>query len=205
MKKTEVKKLLKRREELLLMHHQLNDAYNPEESDKINSIYINGRNNIDCIIYDIDLKLLEYARESAIGKWLLNIKGITPDLACSLLAYFSVKDKNCAAQFISFAGIDNRKHPHNEIAHTTIKNIIKSFKSYQDSYYNKLRNDKFNQLLSEDIDEITASIRSDRYISKIFISHLFEEMYREENNGSLPKRYQDDDNLIIEPEVYYTK
>ena len=205
MRKTEVKKLLKRRQELLIMHHQLDDSCDPDESEKVNKIYKTGRNGIDCIIYDIDLQLLEYAREDPVGRWLLAIKGITPDLACSLLTYFSVKAKNCAAQFISFAGIDNRKRPHNENAYNIIRNVIESFKSYSDSYYNDLRKDKLDKLLSDGIDSTIAAIRSDRYISKVFISHLFEEMYREENNGKLPRRYEDNDNIIIEPEVPYTK
>lgn len=205
MRKTEVKKLLKRRQELIIMHHQLDDSCDPEESEKVNKIYKTGRNGIDCIIYDIDLQLLEYSRESTVGRWLLDIKGITPDLACSLLVYFSAKGKNCAAQFISFAGIDNRKRPHNENAYNIIRNTIESFKSYDDSYYNDLRKDKLNELLSDGVDSTIATIRSDRYISKVFISHLFEEMYREENNGKLPRRYEDNDNIIIEPEVPYTK
>jgi len=50
----------------------------------------------------------------------------------------------------------------------------------------------------------TAHIRADRYTRKIFLSHLFEEMYRVEYN-TLPERYNDANCIIIEPEVPYTK
>ena len=87
-----------------------------------------------------------------------------------------------------------------------IKKIEDNFKSEPDSLYGKLNENKFNELLHDSIVEpFIVRIKADRYMRKVFISHLFEEMYREEHDGKLPDRYNDADRLIIEPEVPYTK
>ena len=83
--------------------------------------------------------------------------------------------------------------------------IIENFKAEPASLYGKLRYDKFFELLRDDLSIHTAHIRADRYMKKIFISHLFEEMFREEHDGKLPDRYNDAECLIIEPEVPYTR
>ena len=59
---------------------------------------------------------------------------------------------------------------------------------------------------NKEISKVTATIRADRHMIKVFLSHLFEEMFREEHNGKLPKRSSNNENVvIIEPEVPYTQ
>jgi len=206
MRKTEVKKLLKRRDELLHTHEELNySCYDVDNTTLVDSIYKNSRNEISNILHNIDIELLNYVKEFVVGRWLLQIKGITPDLAAGLLAYFDVKDKDCAAQFIRFAGIDDSTKPYNnnigKIMSDVKNNLIR-----QDGLYKKLALNKFIDLTKNDgLDVHVAINRSNRYMLKIFIGHLFEEMYREEHDGELPIRYNDFDKIIIEPEVPYTK
>lgn len=208
MNKVEVKNLLKRRNELVIIHSSLdNDSDDENNSKGVNEIYKNTRNFINATLLNIDKQLLEYVKESPVGEWLLQIKGTTPDLAAGILVYFDIKNKNCAAQFIKYAGVDNYNNPHNSNVKAIIDRFIYNFKLEPESLYGKLNDSKFIELLKEDpdISLTTAHIRADRYMKKIFISHVFEEMYREEHNGELPNRYKDGDCLIIDPEVPYTK
>ena len=206
MRKTEVKKLLKRRDELLHTHEQLNDSCGDvDNTELIDGIYKNTRNEISDILFNIDIELLEYAKESNVGQWLLKIKGITPHLAAGLLAYFDVKGKECAAQFIRFAGIDDSSKPYNDNVGKIMCDIKNNLTNQEDGLYKELAHNKFTELIKSGIELHTAYNRSNRYMLKIFIGHLFEEMYREEYNGELPLRYNDSDKIIIKPEVPYTK
>lgn len=207
MNRAEVKKLLRRRDSLLELHEKLcNDSDDQNNSEITNNIYKSSRNSISETIYNIDRQLLEYVKESVVGEWLLQIKGITPDIAAGLLAYFNVKNKDCAAQFIKYSGADNFNNPHNNNARQIMNKITDNFKSNPESLYNELNDNKFIELMQqEEISITTARIRADRYMLKVFISHLFEEMYREEHDGELPKRYDDSYCVIVEPEVPYTK
>lgn len=208
MNKTEVKNLLRRRDALLDLHEKLdNDSNDQNNSNNTNGIYKNTRNTISNTLLNIDKQLLKYVKESPVGRWLLQIKGMTPDLAAGLLAYFNIRNKDCAAQFIKYSGADNYTSPHNNNVRKIMDRLKDNFKSEPESWYGRLNEDKFIELLNEnpDIELLTAHIRADRYMRKIFISHLFEEMYREEHNGKLPDRYNDSDCIIIEPEIPYTK
>lgn len=208
MNKTEVKNLLKRRYSLLDLHCKFDGDINDKNNSKsVINIYKNSRNSINMSLLDIDLQLLDYVKESNVGQWLLQIKGMKPDLAAGLLAYFNVKNKERSAQFIKYAGVDNYNNPHNSTVESIMDMIKDNFKSESGSLYGKLNDDKFIELLNEEpnISLLTARIRADRYMKKIFISHLFEEMYREYHDGKLPDRHNDNDCIIIEPEVPYTK
>lgn len=198
--KTEVKNLLKRRSELLFSHDQLkNNLY----YEGLSNIYKSGRNDISSILYKIDTTLVEYVNRNEVGKWLMQIRGMDLHTAASLIAYFDITDKECAAQFISYAGLDGKK-PHSDIG--KILHMLKSNFINEDNYYYKLSVKKATSLIvNEKVDPDTALIRAERYMMKLFISHLFEEMYRVEHDGELPERYNDIDNLIIEPEIPYTK
>ena len=206
--KAEVKKLLKIREGLLGQYVELdNESKDKNNSSEINDIYKNTRNIINNYsLLNIDMQLLQYVQSFPVGEWLLKIKGITPDLAAGLLAYFNIKNKDCAAQFIKYSGVGNCNNPHNECVGKIMKKLKDSFKSEPESLYGRLNEDKFIELLNseDEIDINTAHIRADRYMGKIFISHLFEEMYREAHNGKLPIRYNTRA-VIIEPEIAYTK
>ena len=206
MNKNEVKKLLKRREEMVGLHEKLeNDSDDKNNSDIVNGIYKNQRNSINGTLLDIDKQLYKYVIEDPVGKWLIQIKGITTYLAAGLLAYFNVKNKDCAAQFIKYAGADNYNNPHNNNVRKLIDGISNNFRIYPESLYGELFRNKLNEIIHDtDIELPIACIRADRYMRKVFISHLFEEMYREENDGQLPSRYNSD-SVIIEPEVPYTK
>lgn len=204
--KHEVKQLLKRRDELLEVHYKLENGSDDKNNSSTNSIYKHSRNTINNTLLNIDKWLLGYVEDDPVGRWLLQIKGITPDLAAGLLAYFNIKDKECAAQFIKYSGSDNRNNPHNNNVRSIMDKIRDNFKSEPESWYGRLNEDKFIELLNNgsNMEPMTARIRADRYMIKVFISHLFEEMYREEHCGQLPSRYYGD-SVIIEPEVPYTK
>ena len=200
MNKTEVKKLLKRRDTLLKAYLDLGNDICYSDS----SIFKSGRNDTAKILYDMDKGLLRFVKESAVGEWLLQIKGMTPDIAAGLIAYLDVRGKDCSAQFIKYCGVDNRNNPHNNNVSNIMDRLKDNFKSEPNSLYWKLNEDKFYNELKNSTSIETARIRADRYMKKIFISHLFEEMYLEEY-GVLPYRHNDADCIIIEPEVPYTK
>jgi carbonic anhydrase len=206
MNRIEVKNLLRRRKALLEIHNKLDkDSKDSNNSSPTINIYKSSRNNISNDIYNIDKQLLKYANESPVGVWLLQIKGMTPDIAAGLLAYFDINGKDCAAQFIKYSGVDNRNNPHNNDLYELMDDLKYKFKSEPDSLYGRLNEDKFFELLKEGIDSDTAHIRADRYMNKKFVSHLFEEMYREEHDGEQPFRNSRTDCEFIEPEVPYTK
>lgn len=205
--RNDVKKLLRRRDALLDLHQKFGkDSDDMNSSYIVNGIYKNARNTINGTLFNIDKQLLEYVKESAIGGWLLQIKGITPDIAAGLLAYFNIKNKDCAAQFIRYSGSDNYNNPHNDYVRKIMNKIQDNFKSEPESLYGRLNEDKFIKIINYgyEVDLGTAHIRADRYMRKVFISHLFEEMYREAHDGKLPIRYNTGA-VIIEPEVAYTK
>lgn len=207
MNRKEAKKLLRRRNSLLEIYKKMDDDTNDEnDTESTKNIYKNSRNTIGRTIYNIDKQLLKYVKESPVGNWLLQIKGITPDIAAGLLAYFDVRNKDCAAQFIKYSGADNHNNPHNNNVREIMNKLQENFKTEPDSLYGHLNDCKFFELIDmEDMTLTTAHLRADRYMRKVFISHLFEEMYREEHDGKLPERYNDTDRVFIEPEVPYTK
>ena len=57
-------------------------------------------------------KVLELiCKNSEVGRWLLQIKGIGPVLAAGCLAYFDIEGRNYATQFISYAGLNDNNRP----------------------------------------------------------------------------------------------
>lgn len=201
MNREDIKKLIKRRNSLSKVYTDFNNDVNDGE---LIDIAANNRNDISNMLKDVDQRLLKFVKQSPVGDWLLQVKGMTPDIAAGLLAYFDITGKECAAQFIKYAGADNYNNPHNNTVRDILNKLENNFKYEQHSLYDQLNSMKFNELTSEGMDPIPARIKADRYSRKIFISHLFEEMYREEHLGELPRRYGTEAN-IIEPEVPYTR
>ena len=205
MNKNEIKKLIKRRHQLANVFKDFNsDLKEDSTTETLEAIAKNSRNDLGDVLRSIDEQLLVFVKTDPVGVWLLKIKGVTPDIAAGLLSYFNITNKECAAQFISYAGADNYNNPHNNTVRDLLNKLECNFKYEKDSLYNNLNSMKFNSLTANGMDPIVARIKADRYSRKIFISHLFEEMYREEHNGELPRRYDTEAN-IIEPEVPYTK
>jgi hypothetical protein len=202
MEKSEIKNLLSRRGELAYIHDQFDKSCIQDTS---NNIYTGSKDSITSIIYNIDIELMKYIKSDPVGNWIYKIKGMTPDIAAGLLVYFNAEGKDCAAQFIRYCGIDNRSLAHNENARAIVNKAVDNFINCEDSMYGKLKQQKCDELIDKGVDKIYADIRSRRFISKLFVSHLFEEMYRELHDGELPKRYDYQDTVIIEPEVKYTK
>ena len=190
--KTEIKKILKRREKLLELVIASNGDISKRNSELLNSM-----------LADIDNELSEYVK-TPVGEWLLQIKGVTISTAAGLLAYFDIKGKTRAAQFIKYSGADNSGNSYSTAVRKIMNQLSEELKEARGLYY-KLNDDKFFELLAQKVSVTTAHIRADRYMKKVFISHLFEEMYREEHKGELPERYNDESCIIIPPEVQYTR
>lgn len=190
----EIKKLLKRRVRLSELLSDLNSNTNTDDYD----VY-----HLKGMMISIDNILSDYVNKCPEGKWLMQIKGMTIEYAAGLLAYFDIRGKTRAIQFIKFSGSDNHGDAYNNNIKQIMDKLSKSFRQEPDSLYGKLNDDKFYDLLRQDINITTARIRADRHMRKIFISHLFEEMYLEEH-GKLPERYNDSNCVIIQPEVPYT-
>ena len=182
-----VKKILKRRKELV----ESRVAFSKQSEEAISKIY----RNIDIIIYDIDIELDKFVNNSNIGKWLLQIKGMSVDIVAGILAYFSVDEIDCAAQFISFVGLYDNNKPHNKTAREFINMAVSNFISLKDeSYYYKIMCKSFNEI----------NERAINYISKIFVAHIFEKMYLEAHHHP-PEKDGRDGNYVVEPEIPYTR
>ena len=207
MNRNEVKRILKLRDELLKMCEKLDkDITGNIENEEVIIIYLHCKSEFENIICNINRVLLSYCEEFAVGRWLLQIKGMNEALAAGLLAYYDVKDKECAAQFIQYAGVSNNNNPHNVDARKILDKIVSNMKKEPQSLYANLRYNKYSELLeNEENSNFTAGLRADRHMLKIFIAHLFEEMYREEYNGITPKRHDNNEHIYIEPEVKYTR
>lgn len=207
MDRYEVKKILKTRNNIIEICERMKDDMSIAiESDEIISIYDNSISRLEESIEKIDALLLNYCELSPVGIWLLEIKGMTIDIAAGLLAYYDVKDKECAAQFIQYAGVANINQAHNNEVRKILDRLNDNFLKEPKSFYASLRRDKYKEWMQiEEENKVKANIKADRYVLKVFLSHLFEEMFREEHNGMLPKRNANSDNIVIEPEVPYTK
>ena len=207
MNRYEVKKILKTRNEMQEICEQMKDDVSiAVETESLINIYDKAIFSLEDSIEKIDILLLDYCEASPVGVWLLKIKGMTLEIAAGLLAYYDVKNKECAAQFIQYAGVGNISQAHNDEVRKILDKLNNNFQKNQESFYANLRHDKYKELIENGhVDKIKASIKADRYVLKVFVSHLFEEMFREEHNGMLPKRNSDIENVLIEPEVPYTR
>lgn len=207
MDRYEIKKILKTRNNMIEMCERIKDDMSIAiESDEIISIYDNAVSGLGESIDKIDAILLNYCESSPVGIWLLKIKGMTIDIAAGLLAYYDVRDKECAAQFIQYAGVSNINQAHNDEVRKILDRLNDNFQKDLKSFYASLRWAKYNEWMqSGEENKVKAHIKADRYVLKVFLSHLFEEMFREEHNGMLPKRNSNSNSIIIEPEVPYTK
>ena len=207
MTRYEVKKILKTRNEMKEICEQMKDDVSIEvETESLINIYDKSISSLEDSIEKIDILLLAYCEASPVGVWLLKIKGMTLDIAAGLLAYYDVKNKECAAQFIQYAGVGNTSQAHNSEVRKILDRLNVNFQKDENSYYANLRHKKYKEWLqNKDVDKAKASLKADRYVLKLFVSHLFEEMFREEHNGMLPKRNYDSESVLIEPEVPYTR
>lgn len=151
-------------------------------------------------ISEISSKLMEEIDRQEEVSWFRSIGLRDIDIA-GILAYFSVtSEKDCAAKFISFVGLDKPK-PHNNDARRVIvyavKELLKGDNVYSRVYYEEA------QKACNSYSPTHAHARAERAVQKIFISHIFEEMY-----GVLyknyPERWHDNSAVIIPPDVPYT-
>ena len=204
MNKTDAKNLLRRRQELLQTHNRLNMNIDDAET-WIKEDYEDTRNDISVVLQKMDRKLLQYVKKSTVGKWLLQIKGITVDMAAALITHFDVTGKECAAQFLNFAGLNDFNEDHDKEMSLLMRKIRNSFRDTKDGYYINISKEKYTEHIKNNVNPITAKNRADGHMMRLFIAHLFEEMYREEHDGKLPKRHTDFTKAVIPPEVPYTK
>lgn len=200
----DIKNMIRRRKELAYMHFSFQNSVDGEPSAIPSKIYKKGRKNIDELIYNIDLELHKYITEREAGIWLLQIKGMDLQLAAGFLAYFDAVGKSTAAQFIKYAGVNNMSAPHNNEAADILDEFMKRILSIQDSLYFDIYTTKYNIDISKGYEPSHAAVRALRYTKKVFLAHLFEEMYRVENNEP-PVRTGESSNVVIEPEIPYTR
>lgn len=200
----DIKNMIRKRKELAYMHFSLQNSVDGEPTAIPSKIYRKGRKNIDELIYNIDMELNKYVTEREVGTWLLQIKGIDLQLAAGLLAYFDASGKSTAAQFIRYAGVSNMNAPHNNEAGEIVDEFIKRVLTIPESLYYSIYYTRYNIDVSKGYEPAHAAVRALRYVKKIFLAHLFEEMYRVEYNKS-PARSGESSNLIVEPEVPYTR
>ena len=206
MTKNEVKDLLKKYNYVDNVRVKLSDWCFLSTDDKLKRTYYDAFISMDGILREYYNKLHAYAKSSPVGNWLLSIKGIDSRLASVLIAYLDVTNLNYAAQVIRYCGLHNDGHSNPNIA-CNLDIISRSFleQKEEESLYKRLYTSKYKELSKNDIEETTVHIRANRYMLKVFISHIFEEMYREIHDGKAPPRHKDDEAVIIEPEVPYTK
>jgi len=204
MNREDVKRILKIRELVVETYERALDGIGSDEMDTMNVLNCCISKANDSLL-DINRTLEGYCNDNRVGNWLLEIRGITPELAAGLLAYFDVRGKECAAQFIRYAGADNHSNPHSNEARRLLNQICFQFKTTPRSLYGSLYYRKYKELMAGgNIASASASIKAERYMIKTFVAHLFEEMYREEHGGELPGRHEMPDRVIVEPEVEYT-
>ena len=67
--------------------------------------------NISTMEKDIDKCLGLICQNSEVGRWLMQINGVGPAIAASMLAHFDVTGKQYATQFISYAGLNDNNRP----------------------------------------------------------------------------------------------
>jgi len=193
MNKEIVKNILKRRSEVV-------NIYGKMCEDNTN-IFRYPKKLTVLILADFDKKLANEVYGEQVGVWLCQIKGITVDIAAGILAYFDVTGKDRAAQFISYAGIDNPSKPHNKNAEEVIMQAVSAFESCGSSLYGRIMEQKYEDYVEEGFGPSDAKMKAVRYIAKVFIAHVFDAMYAYSNNGRLPERYDSEDAVNIEPEV----
>lgn len=206
--KEEVKESIRFRNQMLEVCEKMKNYVSiMAEGESIINDYDQAIYSIEKCIERIDVQLLYYCESTTVGRWLMKIEGMTFDIAAGLLAYFDIKDKEYAAQFIQYAGVGNKTQAHNNEIKKIVDKLSNNLIKEQNGYYANLRYNKYKELLkNKEISKVTATIRADRHMIKVFLSHLFEEMFREEHNGKLPKRSSNNENVvIIEPEVPYTQ
>ena len=207
MNKNDVRVLLKTRDSILTLKAKFENLIIKENTEiELTHIYRQGVSDMNRLICELDKKCLDWCNTYFVGRWLLQINGMTPYLAAGLLAYFDVSGKECAAQFIKYSGVSDICVPHSKNVQEIVFKLKDRFLQSPDSLYNQLREKKYNELLKDfTVDISKIDLRADRYMLKTFLAHLFEEMYREEHNGMPPERHTYDNLKIIEPEVPYTR
>lgn len=200
----DIKNMIRKRKELAYMHFSFQNSVDGEPSAIPSKIYKKGRKNIDELIYNIDLELHKYVTEREAGVWLLQIKGMDLQLAAGFLAYFDAAGKSTAAQFIRYAGVSNMNAPHNNEASEILDEFMKRILNMPESLYFGIYTTRYNIDISKGFEPGHAAVRALRYTKKVFLAHLFEEMYRVEYNNP-PVRSGDSSNVKIDPEIPYTR
>ena len=185
----------------------------------ISTFVVSGdRNNKDII--ELSKVFLHYPKEeiknlieeillsSPVGKWLMSIKGMQPTLAAELIVRLNVDGKECATQFLNYCGINNNTN-YNQQLKAVVDRLGFIFAEYNanDSLYHDLYKTRldyeftYNSDNVESLEHIYSKTR--RWVEKIFICHLFTEMYYAEY-GTIPERRGNRTELDI-PEVDYIK
>lgn len=200
----DIKNMIRKRKELAYMHFSFQNSVDGEPSAIPSKIYKKGRKNIDELIYNIDLELHKYVTEREAGIWLLQIKGMDLQLAAGFLAYFDATGKSTAAQFIRYAGVSNMNAPHNNEASGILDEFMERVLKIPESLYFGIYTTRCNIDISKGFEPAHAAVRALRYTKKVFLAHLFEEMYRVEYNNP-PVRSGDSSNVEIDPEVPYSR
>lgn len=107
---------------LINLYYQIQDSRKALR-EQIRSIENDDTKKANVIVLDWCLKnfailetgingfLQSMCEQTEVGRWLLQITGIGPVLAAGLMAYFDVKGKHYASQFISYAGLNDNNRP----------------------------------------------------------------------------------------------
>lgn len=153
------------------------------------------------------LEIIELALEQySVGNWLLKIKGMTPTLATELFLRLEIEGKDCATQFLNYCGINNNDANYNKQLKPVVDRIGFIFAEYSgsDSLYSNLYKErlKYEESRSDDYDPEYCRSKARRWTEKIFICHLFTEMYYS-YHGTFPERSENSKYNI--PEVEYIK
>ena len=137
MNEKDIKNLLVSRNSLVELQEKFNKYYTCSG----NPLYKQFIQGVRDLITKLDEELLEYVNKYATGSWLMLIRGMTVDIAAGILIYFDIKGKECAAQFIKYAGADNNKFQHNSNLRILLNNLMENFKNTPESLYGRI-NDK---------------------------------------------------------------
>ena len=171
---------------------------------------------------------------SSVGQWLLEIKGMTPYLAAMCISLFNVSGKEYALQFLNYCGLSGQSTNFNKKAKAIIEKIGNILSYNGDRYksiFNErlaIENEKnragsYSDLAEHYIKNENTSAsdvfsfyskgmlppehirhKAKIWMEKIFVSHLFTEMYYSKYH-KLPKKEREGGENIrySEPEVPY--
>ena len=133
----------------------------------------------------LDTCLEELCSMIPTGVWLQKIPELEIYDVAKLLTVFDVENRAYASQFMSYAGLSNDKSPYNSKVRRYISELGNIF-TYTPGFYCEIITNRYNRLIEEvgeenmndDLFDILLN-KAKRYGMKIFLAHLFEQMYRE--------------------------